>query len=54
LGRFHVYREDERKFRKHPRCSVELWPDEGFFDPISVLGTIRNRLIRLYFRPPPN
>lgn len=38
LGRFHVYREDERKFRKHPRCSVELWPDEGFFDPISVLG----------------
>lgn len=38
LARLHVFTGDETKFRKNPRCSVELWPDEGFFDPISVLG----------------
>ena len=38
LGRFHVFQEEERRFRKNPRCSVELWPDDKIFDPISVLG----------------
>lgn len=43
-GRFRVYKEDHHKVRKYPRLSVELWtsekrPTEGYFDPISLLGS---------------
>ena len=43
-GRFRVYKEDHHKIRKYPRLSVELWtsekkPTEGYFDPISLLGS---------------
>ena len=43
-GRFRVYKEDAHKVRKYPRLSVELWtsekrPTEGYFDPISLLGS---------------
>jgi hypothetical protein len=43
-AKFRVYKEDYHKIRKYPRLSVELWtsekrPTEGYFDPISLLGS---------------
>lgn len=39
---FWVFAEDDEEFRKNPRRSVEIWPEDKpedrYFDPISVLG----------------
>ena len=39
---FRVHRDHAETFRKNPRRSVELWPEENpddrFFDPIAILG----------------
>lgn len=39
---FRIHRDHAETFRKNPRRSVELWPEENpddrFFDPIAILG----------------
>jgi len=48
LADFHVFREDEKKLRKYPRRSAELWLEEKyddmFLDPIALLSSEAPRL----------
>lgn len=54
---FRIHKEHAERFRKNPRRSVELWPEddpkERFFDPIAVLGaeTPKRPLGIAYSRP---
>ncbi len=48
LADFHVFKEDEKKLRKYPRRSAELWLEERyddmFLDPIALLSSEAPRL----------
>lgn len=42
LGKFWIFPDEVKTFRRNPRRSVEVWPEETpeqrYFDPIAVLG----------------
>lgn len=57
---FWIFPEHEQTFLRHPRRSVEIWPEERpedrFFDPVSCLGaeTPKRDLGMIYSRSPRN
>lgn len=38
FARMRIYKEDAEKVKKNPRLSVEYYPSDDYFDPISLLG----------------